>query len=126
VKEQLRNKIVSRLVKEGSNADEPANIALSDYSSLSSGGDSSSCEDNNAKISNNNKNNNEDGDDEETEEALAAAEERRRVRFLRSRRDRSKNGAQFTQNLYSNFRNVSKCSDCSIQLIYKDLLWINW
>ena len=42
VKEQLRNKVVSRLVKEGSTADEPANIALSDYSSLSSGGDQSS------------------------------------------------------------------------------------
>ena len=36
LKEQLRSKIVSRLVKEGSSADEPANIALSDYSSLSS------------------------------------------------------------------------------------------
>lgn len=35
-KEQLRAKIVNRLVKEGSTADEPANIALSDYSSLSS------------------------------------------------------------------------------------------
>ncbi len=35
-KEQLRSKILSRLTKEGSTADEPANIALSDYSSLSS------------------------------------------------------------------------------------------
>ena len=34
VKEELRLKIVGRLIKEGSNADEPANIALSDYSSL--------------------------------------------------------------------------------------------
>ncbi|KAG8238549.1 hypothetical protein J437_LFUL018451 [Ladona fulva] len=32
-KEQLRNKIVTRLLEEGSNADEPINIALSDYSS---------------------------------------------------------------------------------------------
>ena len=36
VKEQLRAKILHRLTKEGSTADEPANIALSDYSSLSS------------------------------------------------------------------------------------------
>ena len=34
--------MVSRLLKEGSNADEPGNIALSEYSSLSSGGESSS------------------------------------------------------------------------------------
>ncbi|CAG5056032.1 unnamed protein product [Parnassius apollo] len=32
-KEKLRNKIVTRLLKEGSNADEPTNIDLSDYSS---------------------------------------------------------------------------------------------
>ncbi|XP_068627999.1 cytosolic carboxypeptidase 2 [Battus philenor] len=32
-KERLRNKIVARLIKEGSNADEPTNIDLSDYSS---------------------------------------------------------------------------------------------
>ncbi|XP_045492620.1 cytosolic carboxypeptidase 2-like [Colias croceus] len=32
-KERLRNKIVTRLLKEGSNADEPTNIDLSDYSS---------------------------------------------------------------------------------------------
>lgn len=31
-KERLRNKIVTRLLKEGSNADEPTNIELSDYS----------------------------------------------------------------------------------------------
>lgn len=31
-KERLRNKIVTRLLKEGSNADEPTNIDLSDYS----------------------------------------------------------------------------------------------
>ena len=36
----------------------------------------------------------------DAEEAHAAAEERKRVRKLRSRRDRCKNGAQFTQNLY--------------------------
>ncbi|KAI4462564.1 cytosolic carboxypeptidase [Holotrichia oblita] len=39
-KERLRLKIISRLVKEGSNADEPTNIQLSDYSSDS--GDTSS------------------------------------------------------------------------------------
>ncbi|KRT82072.1 Peptidase [Oryctes borbonicus] len=39
-KERLRTKIISRLVKEGSNADEPTNIKLSDYSSDS--GDTSS------------------------------------------------------------------------------------
>ena len=102
VKEQLRNKIVGRLLKEGSNADEPANIALSDYSSLSSGCESSSCDEDVVK---NNKN--ADGDDEDAEEAIAAAEERKRVRKLRSRRDRSKNGAQFTQTLYPDFRQVS-------------------
>ena len=102
VKEQLRNKIVGRLLKEGSNADEPANIALSDYSSLSSGCESSSCDEDVVK---NNKN--ADGDDEEAEEAIAAAEERKRIRKLRSRRDRSKNGAQFTQTLYPDFRQVS-------------------
>ena len=42
VKEELRNKIVSRLLREGSSADEPSNIAMSDYSSLSSGCESSS------------------------------------------------------------------------------------
>lgn len=31
-KEKLRTKIVTRLLKEGSNADEPTNIDLSDYS----------------------------------------------------------------------------------------------
>ena len=40
----------------------------------------------------------------DAEEAHAAAEERKRVRKLRSRRDRCKNGAQFTQNLYPDFR----------------------
>ena len=35
-KEQLRSKILSRLLCEESSAVEPANIALSDYSSLSS------------------------------------------------------------------------------------------
>ena len=34
VNDALRTKIVTRLTKEGSNANEPANIALSDYSSL--------------------------------------------------------------------------------------------
>ena len=48
-----------------------------------------------------------DGDDEDAEEAIAAAEERKRIRKLRSRRDRSKNGAQFTQTLYPDFRQVS-------------------
>lgn len=33
-KERLRTKIVTRLLKEGSNADEPTNIDLSDYSRL--------------------------------------------------------------------------------------------
>ena len=46
------------------------------------------------------------GDDEDAEEAIAAAEERKRIRKLRSRRDRSKNGAQFTQTLYPDFRQV--------------------
>ena len=101
VKEQLRNKIVSRLLKEGSNADEPANIALSDYSSLSSGCESSSGDE---EVKNGK---NADGDDEDAEEAIAAAEERKRIRKLRSRRDRSKNGAQFTQTLYPDFRQVS-------------------
>lgn len=31
-KERLRNKIINRLLKEGSSADEPTNINLSDYS----------------------------------------------------------------------------------------------
>ena len=63
-KEQLRNKIVSRLLKEGSNADEPANIALSDYSSLSSGGDDSdSCDED--KRNNRNENGNGAGADDE-------------------------------------------------------------
>jgi len=39
VNDALRTKIVTRLTKEGSSANEPANIALSDYSSLSSGAD---------------------------------------------------------------------------------------
>ncbi|XP_034247129.1 uncharacterized protein LOC117648622 [Thrips palmi] len=43
-KERLRNKIISRLVKEGSSADEPTNIILSDYSS-DEGDTSSSSED---------------------------------------------------------------------------------
>ncbi|KAG5892786.1 hypothetical protein JTB14_032660 [Gonioctena quinquepunctata] len=42
-KEKLRMKIVERLVKEGSNADEPMNIRLSDYSS--DDGDTSSSSD---------------------------------------------------------------------------------
>ncbi|KAJ8930142.1 hypothetical protein NQ314_017087 [Rhamnusium bicolor] len=42
-KEKLRNKIIERLTKEGSNADEPTNIRLSDYSSDE--GDTSSSSD---------------------------------------------------------------------------------
>nr|CAD7602957.1 unnamed protein product [Timema genevievae] len=42
-KERLRNKIINRLLKEGSNADEPTNINLSDYTSDE--GDTSSCSD---------------------------------------------------------------------------------
>ncbi len=42
MKEQLRDKIHIRLKQEGSSADEPSNIALSDYSSLSSADMSSS------------------------------------------------------------------------------------
>ncbi|KAJ8944755.1 hypothetical protein NQ318_011662 [Aromia moschata] len=42
-KERLRSKIVDRLTKEGSNADEPTNICLSDYSSDE--GDTSSSSD---------------------------------------------------------------------------------
>ena len=49
VKEELRNKIVTRLLREGSNADEPSNIALSDYSSLSSGCETSSDDEDAAK-----------------------------------------------------------------------------
>ncbi|XP_059479393.1 cytosolic carboxypeptidase 2-like [Neocloeon triangulifer] len=45
-KERLRAKIVDRLVKEGSSADEPLNINLSDYSSANSDeGDTSSASD---------------------------------------------------------------------------------
>ena len=44
----------------------------------------------------------------DAEEAHAAAEERKRIRKLRSRRDRCKNGAQFTQNLYPDFRQVER------------------
>ena len=47
-------------------------------------------------------------DDEDAEEAAAAAEERKRLRKLRSRRDRCRNGAQFTQNLYPDFRQVER------------------
>ncbi|XP_075213726.1 nna1 carboxypeptidase [Lycorma delicatula] len=43
-KERLRMKIITRLVKEGSNADEPTNIILSDYSSTE--GDTSSSDEN--------------------------------------------------------------------------------
>ncbi|XP_011558325.3 cytosolic carboxypeptidase 2 [Plutella xylostella] len=43
-KERLRNKIVTRLLKEGSNADEPTNIELSDYSSDEGDTSSSSSE----------------------------------------------------------------------------------
>ncbi|GBP61811.1 Cytosolic carboxypeptidase Nna1 [Eumeta japonica] len=43
-KERLRNKIVTRLLKEGSNADEPTNIDLSDYSSDEGDTSSSSSE----------------------------------------------------------------------------------
>ncbi|KAG8035075.1 hypothetical protein G9C98_001565 [Cotesia typhae] len=43
VKEKLRNKILLRLIKEGSSADEPTNINLTDYSSDE--GDSDSSED---------------------------------------------------------------------------------
>ena len=32
VNEQLRAKVLTRLIKEGSNANDPSNIALSDYS----------------------------------------------------------------------------------------------
>ena len=32
VNEQLRAKVLTRLIKEGSNANDPTNIALSDYS----------------------------------------------------------------------------------------------
>lgn len=46
VNEQLRVKIAARLLKEGSSATDPANIALSDYSSLSSGNDDDENEDN--------------------------------------------------------------------------------
>ena len=59
VKDALRMKIITRLLKEGSNADEPANIALSDYSSLSSGADNSSSD-----------NCNDDEDEEEQEARL--------------------------------------------------------
>ena len=45
MKEELRNKIITRLLREGSSADEPSNVALSDYSSLSSGCESSTDED---------------------------------------------------------------------------------
>ena len=81
-------------------------MSISDYSSLSSGCESSSGEEEN--VTRNNKN--VEGDDEDAEEAIAAAEERKRIRKLRSRRDRSKNGAQFTQTLYPDFRQVSKGS----------------
>jgi hypothetical protein len=94
VKEELRNKIVSRLLREGSSADEPSNIAMSDYSSLSSGCESSS-DDEDANKGNN------DGDDES---AAEEREEKRRIRKLRSRRDRCKNGVQFTQTLHPDFR----------------------
>ncbi len=103
VKESLRNKIVTRLLKEGSNADEPANIALSDYSSLSSGGESSSSD----EALNNNNNHNRQSNSEQTESS-ETAEERKRIRRLRSRRDRCRNGAQFTQNAYADFRQVEK------------------
>ena len=59
VKDALRMNIITRLLKEGSNADEPANIALSDYSSLSSGADNSSSD-----------NCNDDEDEEEQEARL--------------------------------------------------------
>ena len=59
VKDALRMKIITRLLKEGSNADEPANIAPSDYSSLSSGADNSSSD-----------NCNDDEDEEEQEARL--------------------------------------------------------
>ena len=94
VKEELRNKIVGRLIRDGSNADDPANIALTDYSSLSSGCESSSDEEEANK-----------GDaNDSDEEAVKEREERKRIRKLRSRRDRCKNGAQFSQNLYADFR----------------------
>ncbi|XP_037918827.1 uncharacterized protein LOC119656542 isoform X4 [Hermetia illucens] len=51
VKERLRSKIVERLVKEGSSADEPLNIQLSDYSS-DEGDTSSSSSDNEGKAEN--------------------------------------------------------------------------
>ena len=44
---------------------------------------------------------NNDGDDES---AAEEREEKRRIRKLRSRRDRCKNGVQFTQTLHPDFR----------------------
>ena len=108
VNEQLRAKIVSRLIKEGSNANEPANIALSDYSSLSSGADTNDDD--------------EDPDDDEPEESELnnhidgqvyhnhrRGEARRKSRRLRSRRQRLRNnggglgGAQFNSSQPVNF-----------------------
>ncbi|TRY80438.1 hypothetical protein TCAL_04730 [Tigriopus californicus] len=76
INEQLRMKIVSRLVKEGSTADEPSNIALTDYSSLSSADLSSTC------------------DEEDTH-----CQQVKKNRRLRSRRERAKNMAQMTKTL---------------------------
>ena len=63
---------MSRLLKEGSNADEPANIALSDYSSLSSGGDDSdSCDED--KRNNRNENGNGAGADDEGKQQISCS-----------------------------------------------------
>ena len=48
---------------------------------------------------------NNDGDDEA---AAEEREERKRIRKLRSRRDRCKNGAQFTQTLHPDFRKAER------------------
>ncbi|CAH0721592.1 unnamed protein product, partial [Brenthis ino] len=52
-KERLRTKIVTRLLKEGSNADEPTNIDLSDYSSDEGDTSSSSSEAGGLRVSSN-------------------------------------------------------------------------
>ena len=109
VNEQLRAKIVTRLLKEGSSANDPANIALSDYSSLSSGAD--------------NDDDLEDFDDQE-EAGFSElnntidgqvyhnhrrGEARRRSRRIRSRRQRLRKvggglgGAQFNSQQNTNF-----------------------
>lgn len=69
-------KIISRLIKEGSTADEPSNIALTDYSSLSSADLSSTC------------------DEDDTHCQLI-----KKTRRLRSRRERAKNLSQVNKAL---------------------------